>query len=304
VALGAETEQTEKEEMSDMAARRRFFAEELEAVCKLRSPALVDAFAAVPRERYLRPGPWTVLAESDSITGLRTRATPDADPARVCHNIAVAIDPQRMLFNGQPATLGVWLDALDLVPGARVLHVGCGLGYYTAVMAHCVGPTGRVVALEVDEALAGEARVNLASLAWVEARHADGSGPLRETFDAILVNAGVTHPLEVWLDSVAVGGRMVLPLTGTMPAMGATIGKGLVLLLTRLEAGDFAVRVLSFVAIYSALGLRDAGMNERLGKAMTGGSIGWQALKRLRRDPHEQAAGCWLHGPHFCLSEG
>jgi protein-L-isoaspartate(D-aspartate) O-methyltransferase len=302
VALGAEAEQTEKEEMSEMVARRRFFAEELEAVCKLRSAALVDAFAAVPRERFLRPGPWTVLAESDYMAGLRTRTTPDADPARVCHNVAVVIDPQRMLFNGQPATLGVWLDALDLVPGARVLHVGCGLGYYTAVMAHCVGPTGRVVALEVDDGLAAEARANLASLAWVEARHADGSGPLGETFDAILVNAGVTHPLDVWLESVAAGGRLILPLTATVPAMGATIGKGLVLLLTKLESGDFTARVLSFVAIYSALGLRDAGLNERLGKAMTGGSTEWQALKRLRRDPHEQAAGCWLHGQHFCFS--
>ena len=102
--------------MMNIVARRRFFAEELEAVCKLRSPALVDAFATVPRERFLRPGPWTVLAESDVMAGhgARRRATPDADPARVYHNIAVAIDPARQLFNGQPGTLGVWIDALDL----------------------------------------------------------------------------------------------------------------------------------------------------------------------------------------------
>src|SRR6185503_17035561 len=126
----------------DLDLRRRFFAEEIEAVCKLQSPALVDAFAAVPRERFLPPGPWTVLAESALGLSLpRTRMTPDADPARICHNIAVAIDPARQLFNGQPGTLAVWIDALDLGPGARVLHIGCGLGYYTAVMAHCVGPT-------------------------------------------------------------------------------------------------------------------------------------------------------------------
>jgi protein-L-isoaspartate(D-aspartate) O-methyltransferase len=288
--------------MRDMADRRRFFAEELEAVCKLRSPALVDAFATVPREAFLRPGPWTVLADNDFMAGYATRATPDADPARVCHNIVVAIDPERQLFNGQPGTLGVWLDALDLVPGGRVLHVGCGLGYYTAVMAHCVGPTGRVVALEVDESLAAEARTNLASLPWVDVRHADGSGPLHETFDAILVNAGVTHPLDVWLDAVAVGGRMILPLTGTMAAMGSNIGKGLVLLLTRQETGDFSVRVLTVVAIYSAIGLRDAEMNDRLGKAMMGGPMKWQAIKRLRRDVHEAAPDCWLHGRHFCFS--
>ena len=76
----------------------------------------------------------------------------------------------------------------------------------------------------------------------------------------MLVNAGVTHPLDVWLDAVAVGGRMILPLTSTMPGMGPTLGKGLVMLLTKQEGGDFAVRVLTVVAIYSALGVRDAGI--------------------------------------------
>ena len=68
----------------DLDLRRRFFAEELEAVCALRSRALVDGFAAVPRERFLRPGPWTVLADGSFLAaaGMQTRLTPDADPAR------------------------------------------------------------------------------------------------------------------------------------------------------------------------------------------------------------------------------
>ena len=288
--------------MIDLVDRRRFFAEELEAVCKLRSPVLVDAFATVPREQFLPPGPWDVMAESDFMSGMRLRPTPDADPARICHNISVAIDPARQLFNGQPGTLGVWIDALDLIAGSRVLHIGCGLGYYTAVMAHCAGATGRVVAFEVDEAMAAQARQNLASFAWVAASHGDGSAALDETFDAVLINAGVTHPLDVWLDAVAVGGRMILPLTTTIPAMGATLGKGLVMLLTKQEAGDFSVRVLTVVAIYSALGVRDTGMNDRLGKIMMSGPMKWQALKKLRRDSHDESPTCWLHGEHFCLS--
>ena len=145
------------------------------------------------------------------------QATPDADPARVYHNIAVAIDATRQLFNGQPATIGAWIDALDLTHGARVLHVGYGLGYYTGVMAHCVGPAGRIVAYEVDDTLAAEARQNLASMPWVEVRHGDAAAALEDSFDAILVNAGVTHPLETWLDRLAPGGRMILPLTSTCP---------------------------------------------------------------------------------------
>ena len=320
--------------MSELDLRRRFYAEELEAVCKLRSPRLVDAFATIAREKFLAPGPWTVMADGDFLVPgpvpapLRTRTTPDADPARVYHNITVAIDPARMLFNGQPATLAIWIDALDLAPGARVLHVGAGTGYYTAVMAHCVGPSGRVVAFDVDGALAAEARANVASMPWVEVRHGDASappgtarervaeersgasGPPRATepgfgaepheFDAIVVNAGVTHPLTWWLDALAPGGKMVLPLTGTMPGMG-TIGKGMVLLITN-EAGTLAARVLSMVAIYSAIGLRSDEMNAKLGKALMSGPMQWAAIKRIRRDAHEQASTCWLHTEGCCIS--
>ena len=297
----------------DLTLRRRFFAEELEAVCRLRSPRLVDAFAHVAREKFLAPGPWTVMADTDfmmpgqSPMPARTRTTPDADPARVYHNVTVAIDPSRMLFNGQPGTLAIWFDALDLADGARVLHVGAGTGYYTAVMAHCVGPSGRVVAFEVDEALAANAHANLAPMPWVEVRHGDASQAPEpgceaepRVFDAIVVNAGVTHPQTWWLDALAPGGRMILPLTATMPAMG-TIGKGMVLLLTN-DGGELRARALSMVAIYSALGLRDDEMNARLGKALMTGPAQWAAITRVRRDTHEPAATCWLHGGASCIS--
>ena len=291
--------------MIDLNLRRRFFAEELEAVCKLRSSRLVDAFATVPREQFLRPGPWTVLAESDFMSGMRiqTRTTPDEEPGRVYHNIAVAIDPSRQLFNGQPGTLAVWIDALGLVAGARVLHVGCGLGYYTAVMAQGVGPTGRVVAFEVDETLATEARQNLASMPWVAVRHADASERFGDgAFDAILVNAGVTHPLDTWLDALATGGRMILPLTATMAAMGSNIGKGFVLVLTKQDQAELSARVLTVVVVYSAERLRDDAMNERLGKAMMGGPMHWLTIKRLRRDAHEPSLSCRFHADRFCLT--
>ena len=288
--------------MIALEQRRRFFAEEIEAVGKLQHAAVVDAFAAVPRERFLPAGPWTVFADGEGAMGMglpKTRLTPDADPGRVYHNIAVAIDPDRQLFNGQPSTLGSWIDALAIGPGARVLHVGCGLGYYTAVMAHCAGHTGRVVALEADARLASAARDNLTSMPWV-AVDASACGAASGPFDAILVNAGVTHPLPAWLDGLADGGRMMLPLTSTMVPMG-NIGKGLVMLITR-NGDAFPARVNGVVAIYSATGLRDETLNQQLGQAMMGGPQKWMSVSRLRRDTHEASSSCWMHAPGFCLS--
>jgi protein-L-isoaspartate(D-aspartate) O-methyltransferase len=286
----------------DLSLRRRFYAEEIEAVAKLRSAALVNALAAVPRERFLRAGPWTVLADTDFMGAgpIKTRETPDADPARVYHNIGIAIDPARQLFNGQPSALAPWIDALELTPGARVLHVGAGLGYYTAVMAHCVGPAGSVLAFEADALLAEDARANLAAMPWVIVRAESATGPFDEPFDAILINAGVTHPLDAWLDALAPGGRMILPLTASLPGMGP-IGKGFVFLVTR-NTEDFTAKLAGFIAIYSAVGVRDESFTAALGKAMMTGPQRATAVARLRRDAHEPRLECWLHGQGFCLS--
>jgi protein-L-isoaspartate(D-aspartate) O-methyltransferase len=292
-----ELERTELER-TDLARHRRFYAEEIEAVANLQSSALIEALATVPRERFLPPGPWIVRGETDYFVGT-PRSTPDDHPRRVYHNLAIAIDASRQLFNGAPSLLALCIDRLALERGHRVLHVGCGLGYYTALMAHTVGPGGRVVAIDIDETLAPAARRNLAGFSQAEVRQGDGTLTARESFDAVLVNAGVTHPLEEWLDAVSPGGRLILPLTATFPAMG-TIGKGPLLLLTKRDR-DFDASLLTLVAIYSAIGIRDPGLNERLGAALTRGAS--PRLRRLRRDAHDESPACWLHGPGFCMSE-
>jgi protein-L-isoaspartate(D-aspartate) O-methyltransferase len=325
----------------DVRLQRRFFAEEVQMIANLRTPRLVDAFAQVPREQFLRPGPWLIRGEGDF--GAPARSTPDAHPRHVSHNIVVAIDPARQLFNGQPSTLGTWIDALMLQPGDRVLHVGCGLGYYSALMAWCVGEAGRVVAIDVDEPLVTEARANLSMFPQVEVRCGDGvtldggtavHGAQAETFDAILINAGMSHPHDAWLAALRPGGRLILPLTCPFPQMGPTIGKGVVLMIKdrrerqegqerdapaatdaprapsaphapealRAPAAAEALdaRLLTFVAIYSALGIRDAVMETALAQVMARNP--WPAIKRLRRDAHEPSASCWLHGATFCIS--
>jgi protein-L-isoaspartate(D-aspartate) O-methyltransferase len=283
--------------MTTNESRRQFFAEEIAALANLETPGLVDALTAIPRERFLRPGPWLVRSETDLFGG--PRPTPDADPSHAYHNYAIAIDPARQLFTGVPSLLTSLIDKLGLRKGARVLHVGAGLGYYTALLAHVIGETGRVLAFEIDPLLAADATLNLEVMPWVEVRCADGVSLSGETFDAILVNAGVTHAQDAWLDRLAPAGRLILPLTATMPAMG-TIGKGFMMLLTPRVDGDFDVRLLTPVAIYSAIGLRDEQLNAELGKALMRNPF--PRITRLRRDRHEAAQECWLHGAGGCLS--
>ena len=283
--------------LADIAAYRRFFAEEIEACAGLKTPRLVEAFATIPRERFLGSGPWVTRSEADFAGP--SRRTPDADPRRVYHNVVLAIDPARQLFNGQPTTLGTWIDALDIRPGASVLHIGAGSGYYSAILAYTTGPAGRVVAIEIDEALAAQARRNLGAFPWVDVRHGDATAALTESFDAVLVNAGATHPQNVWLDALKRGGRLVLPLTVSLdPAV--PIGKGIVLLATNDGDGSsFGARILTFVAIYSGQAIREGQMNALLGKALSRSS--WPKLSRLRRDRHDELPSCWLHTDAFCL---
>src|SRR5438132_2134399 len=117
---------------------RQFFAEEIRAVANIQTKALVEAFAKVSRDHFLGPGPWQIAypdtrgSSIGSLTvGTTYRATDDADPRHLYHNVLIAIDPSRQLNNGHPSTLASWLDALGLKEGDRGLHVGCGFGYYT-----------------------------------------------------------------------------------------------------------------------------------------------------------------------------
>src|ERR1044071_2859706 len=121
---------------------RRWYAEEIRAVAHLMSDRVVEAFARVPREAFLGAGPWQIARSFEQPPNYRT--TRDADPRHIYHNVLVAIDPARQLHNGLPSALAQWIEAVDVRAGDRVLHIGTGLGYYTAIFAELVGPAGGV----------------------------------------------------------------------------------------------------------------------------------------------------------------
>src|SRR5690606_2398182 len=96
--------------------------------------------------------------------------------------------------NSQPSTVGRMLRLLEVPVGARVLDVGSGSGWTTALLAHLVGPTGTVVGLELQPQLAewGGANLEATGQTWacIEVARADVLGdPDRGPYDRILVSA-------------------------------------------------------------------------------------------------------------------
>jgi protein-L-isoaspartate(D-aspartate) O-methyltransferase len=80
-------------------------------------------------------------------------------------------------------------------------------------LAHLVGPSGRVIGIEYDSELAARAKANLAPQPHVEIVEGDGALVSFDEADVIYVNAGCTRPAESWLDRLADGGRLILPMT-------------------------------------------------------------------------------------------
>jgi protein-L-isoaspartate O-methyltransferase len=163
------------------------------------------------------PSPWQIASPdmvSMAFMGLAGPAYVTTDnPKDLYHNVLVALDPDRHLNNGQPSALARWIDALALEAGDRVYHLGCAVGYYTAIMAEVVGPDGQVAASEVYPKLAARARDNLSSYTNVSVHMGDGAEFDPGECDAIFINAGVTHPHPLWLELLSHHGRLVLPLS-------------------------------------------------------------------------------------------
>jgi protein-L-isoaspartate(D-aspartate) O-methyltransferase len=275
---------------------RRFYSEEVRLAAQVTSPRLIEAFSRVPRENYLGPGPWRIAAGDLGSGGATYMMTDDDDPRHVYHNVPIALDVTRDLNNGQPGTLARWMDALALQPGHRVFHLGCGSGYYTAILAETVGPQGHVCASEVDPDLAARSRENLQPYDNVDVHAGDGAVLDPGPCESMLINAGVTHTPSLWLDRLVAGGRMIVPLT---IAMGSSLGKGVIVIIENTGAG-FSARLVTFVMIYSCLGARNPQFESLLGKALATGAF--MKLRSVRRAEHEISASCLLHGQDICMS--
>jgi protein-L-isoaspartate(D-aspartate) O-methyltransferase len=269
---------------------RRWFAEELRFVARVGSAEVVQAFATVPRERFVGPGPLRILSHWN----MREYWTPpDASPAAVYHDVLIAYDEKRFLNNGQPSLWAFLFDKLNVTKGERVLHLGSGMGYYTAVLAELVSPTGVVSAIEIDERLARLAREALAPWPNITVTNGDGAvGPFPEC-DVVVASAGATHPLLSWLACLQPKGRLLFPLTVTGDGGG-------MLLVTRRVRDEFEARFICPVWFYEFAGAREASVSNRLGQAFARDR--GAGVKSVRVDDHAEDETCWLHGDGWCLS--
>jgi len=182
-----------------LEAHRAFFA------------SLITAQAACPRTPFrglcshaARALSWSRAVED--FYQRRIHHTPTDDPAFLYQDVTVALSEASKINNGQPVLHAVGLSTLNPQDGETALHIGAGTGYYTAVLARLTAPGGKVLAYEIEPALADLATANLSDLEHVTVYSRSGAeGPL-PACNLIYVNAGATSPLDIWLDALLPGG--------------------------------------------------------------------------------------------------
>ena len=278
---------------------RAAYAKQILAAARVvNDPRLEAALGATRREDFLGPGPWPIMRWfRDYVT------TPDADPVYLYTDDLVGILPERRLNNGQPSLHAHLVHQASPVAGEHVVHIGTGTGYYTAILAHLAGSSGRVTGIEYEPELAARAKANLKGYPNVEIIEGDGTLVSFDQADVIYINAGCTRPAQNWLDRLADGGRLMLPMTSDQ-GFGATslermASAGAVFRIKR-RGYDYFARWISGVAIFPCAGNRDEASERALAEAFAKG--GWQQVTRLYRDEEIPAERCWVSGPGWCLA--
>ena len=275
----------------DMASVRAQFARVLRVAAALPpGPAaerVADAFAAVPRERHAGPGPWRLLPESPR-SGAWT--TPNDDPRWLYTDALVTLDEGASINIGSPSMWASMLGALDVPVGAHVMQVGAGTGYYTAVLAHLAGPRGRVDAREIEPVLAERSVRALEGVAGVNVAQGNAAtDPPPGPHEFIVAFAGVTHPVPAWIEALAPGGRMLLPVTGAS-------GWGALVLFERDGEDRMTLGTLGRCGFYPCAGARDDALaalwDERLTPQRSRGAM--LVMERRAAGPDEVALpGGW-----------
>ncbi|MCY6382472.1 protein-L-isoaspartate O-methyltransferase family protein [Hoeflea prorocentri] len=189
----------------DLQQERDSFARMMAAAGGADDPRFEAAVRAVPREAFLGPPPWRIVAigrQSDPLVD---------DPRCLYRNVLISLDESLRINNGEPYLHARWIVRADPKAGDLVTHIGAGTGYYSAILARLVSPGGHVDAIEIEQHLARAAAENLRGYENVSVRADNAVVASLSPSDVIYVNAGVVEPPLNWLDAFKDGGRMILP---------------------------------------------------------------------------------------------
>src|SRR5712675_3007340 len=277
---------------------RAAYARQILAAARIMDNTRLEAaLSATRREDFLGAGPWWIRRLRDYVT------TPDADPVYLYTDDLVGILPERHLNNGQPSLHAHLVHQASPAAGEHVVHIGTGTGYYTAILAHLAGPSGRITGIEYEPELAARAKANFAGNPNIEIIEGDGALVPFDEADVIYVNAGCTRPAESWLDRLADGGRLILPMTSDQ-GFGATsperMASGGAVFRIERRGKNYLAYWISPVAIFPCAGSRDEASERALAEAFAKG--GWQKVTRLYRDQEIPEERCWLRGSGWCLA--
>jgi len=164
-----------------------------------------------------------ILCRNNTITSARVEAAfravqrPDFVPE---HSRRVALYDEPIHIGeeqtiSQPSTVAFMLELLGAQSGERILDIGSGSGWTTALLGHIVGPSGNVLGLERIDALVAFGQHNLAKYhmphATITRAQAELGAPYERPFDRILVSASArTFPQEL-ISQLREGGTLVTP---------------------------------------------------------------------------------------------
>jgi protein-L-isoaspartate(D-aspartate) O-methyltransferase len=172
------------QDMSDYAKIRTNMVESQLRPNKVNTPALIDAFLAVPREAFVPPS-------------LKGAAYVDDD---------VPLGGGRTLL--EPMVFARLLQSAAIGPGDVVLEIGCTTGYGAAILARLAKS---VIAIDCDPALLRQATANLAGLRNIVLFEGqlDKGYPERAPYDVIVIGGTVAEIPPALIDQMAEGGRLV-----------------------------------------------------------------------------------------------
>ena len=160
----------------------------------LKTPRIIDAFRAIDRADFV----------------------PEEKRQEAYENYPLPIGYGQTI--SQPQTVAFMLEHLAPEGGNKILDVGSGSGWQTALLAYIVGPQGKVVALEIIPELKNWGEKNAEKYGLVSegraefhALHAEDGFPLESPFDRIIAAASAKEVPRQWKTELTVGGRIVMP---------------------------------------------------------------------------------------------